>query len=86
MAALKLGGGIKLPASWPILDGIHLEGGYVRGLRNPFEENGGTFAAGIATKPLRLGFTYAGATIRLKYQWFWMEETLEGPFFEVVFH
>ncbi len=82
LLASALGMGIKLPWS----AALHTEGGHAWGLRSPFKAHGWKFAAGIDSPTIPLGFTYAGLTARLKYQWLWLNPALHGVFFEIILH
>jgi hypothetical protein len=82
LLASALGLGIKLPWS----AALHTEGGHAWGLRAPFEAHGWKFAAGIDSPTIPLGFTYAGLTARLQYQWLWLDPTLHGAFIELILH
>jgi hypothetical protein len=73
---------IKVPGLWV----FHVETGYVFGLREPYKQRGARAAIGVSTRTLPLGFTYLGATIRLKYQAYYLEEIIGGIYLELVLH
>ncbi|MGE5810892.1 MAG: hypothetical protein ACM339_05280 [Ignavibacteria bacterium] len=64
----------------------HLEFGYAWGFQSTLNENGGKYALGFDTETIPLGFTYAGLTVRLKYQFIFLNKTLRSPMLEVILH
>lgn len=74
--------------NWPILNILspRLEVGYAYGLQLPFKGHAGIFAAGLETKTLPIGFTYAGLTFRFKYQVVTFVEPLHSPVLEIILH
>jgi len=86
LIAPTLGMGIKLPASLKGAEAFRIEGGYAWGLRTPFKAHGAKLTVGFESPTIPLGLTYAGITIRLKYQWLWLERTLRGVLGEIVLH
>ncbi|MGE5692440.1 MAG: hypothetical protein ACM3YF_01510, partial [Candidatus Zixiibacteriota bacterium] len=80
----SFGYGIKLP--FHPLEAMRIEKGYLWGLRLPFKSKGFRLALGFESKTIPLSFTYLGVTLRLKYQWIWLEQTKHGLFLETVFH
>lgn len=86
LIATSLGFGLKLPNPLNLWEAYFFEFGYARGLREPFKEGGFMLSAGIGFPTIPLRFTYAGLTIRLKYQRFSLEKTLHSVFLEFIFH
>ncbi len=82
----SLGLGLKLPKPFNLWEAYLFEIGYAYGLREPFKEGGLMLALGISFPTIPLRFTYSGLTIRLKYQRFSLEQTLQGVFLELIFH
>lgn len=78
-----IGGGLPVGGPLP-LKALHAELGYAFGFREPHSENGLMLAVGLDAKPYRLGLTYAGLTVRLKYQWLWLNPTLHGPAVDMI--
>jgi hypothetical protein len=62
------------------------EFGYSRGFQSPYKGGAGKIAVGLDSKTLPLGFTYAGLTFRLKYQFIFFDKTLSSPVFEIILH
>jgi hypothetical protein len=69
----------------PLVEAAHLEVGYGWGLKAPFRDQGVNWGVGVGTKPVRFPFTYAGVSARLKYERFWMDDTLDGFQLQLVF-
>jgi len=65
---------------------MRLEGGVATDLRSRYGDVGGMVAAGFDSKSLPLGFTYAGVTLRLKYQLLFLNRTLHGPSLQLILH
>jgi hypothetical protein len=66
------------------LKALHVEAGLAVGLNSEYDDVGSVFAAGLDSRVLPLGFTNAGITCRLKYQWFGFDPTLHGPSLELI--
>jgi hypothetical protein len=64
----------------------HIEIGYVYGFQSPFKGSACKFALGFDSETLPLGFTYAGLTIRLKYQFIFLHKTVHSPMLEIILH
>lgn len=60
------------------LEYLRLEGGYVWGLRSLLKSHGALLALGLESGIIPLGFTYAGISLRLKYQLMLLRNTLHG--------
>jgi hypothetical protein len=69
----------------PGVEAMHFEVGYAWGLYDRFKDQGVKWGVGIGTKPLRLPFTYAGVSARLKYERFWIEDGLDGFQLQLIF-
>jgi hypothetical protein len=84
VVSVDFGIGINLP----ILNILspRLDVGYAYGFQSPFKGHAGKFAAGLETKTLPLGFTYAGLTFRFKYQVVTFIEPLHSPVLEIILH
>jgi hypothetical protein len=82
----SLGFGFKLPTPFNLWEAYRLEIGYAFGLRSPFKEDGLKLAVGIESPTIPLGFTYAGLTIRLMYQRFYLERIKQGILLEFIIH
>lgn len=79
----SLGLDFDLPGeAW--LKALRLEGGVAFGLGHSFNDFGPLFAIGLDSRVMPLGFTYAGATWRLKYQWFSLDTPVSGPALEII--
>jgi len=64
----------------------HIEIGYAYGFQSPFNGSAGKYALGFDSETLPLGFTYAGLTFRLKYQFIFFDKTLQSPVLEIILH
>ena len=64
----------------------HIECGFVRGFQSSVSENGGMYAFGFDYETIPLGFTYAGLTVRLKYQFLFLNTTIRSPTLEIILH
>ena len=84
--ATNFGMGVKLPSLVGLVEASHLEAGYAWGLRRPFKARGFRFAAGLETRTIPVGFTYAGITVRLMYQNIALERTLHGVSLDLILH
>ena len=60
--------------------------GYSRGFQSPYKGSAGKIALGLDSESLLLGFTYAGLTFRLKYQFIFFDEILHSPVLEIILH
>lgn len=64
----------------------HIEIGYAYGFQILFNGSVGKFSLGFDSETIPLGFTYAGLTIRLKYQFIFFNTTLHSPVLEIILH
>ena len=80
--------GIALPLRIPydVVQASRVELGYAWGLRSPFKDHGVKLALGLESPTIPLLFTYAGITLRAKYQWLFFGERISAVLFEVVLH
>ena len=62
------------------------EFGYSWGFQSPYKGGGGMIALGLDSETLPLGFTYAGLTLRFKYQFIFFDKTLSSPLLEIILH
>jgi len=60
--------------------------GYSRGFQLPYKGGAGKITLGLDSETLPLGFTYAGLTFRLKYQFIFFDKTLHSPVLEIILH
>ncbi|UCH65215.1 MAG: hypothetical protein JSW63_11510 [Ignavibacterium sp.] len=60
--------------------------GYARGFQSPYNGGAGKISLGLDSKTLPLGFTYAGLTFQLKYQFIFFEKTFSSPVLEIILH
>ena len=60
--------------------------GYSRGFQSPYKGGAGMIALGFDSETVPLGFTYAGLTFRLKYQFIFFDKTLSSPVLEIILH
>lgn len=60
--------------------------GYSQGFQSPFKGGAGMIALGFDSETVPLGFTYAGLTFRLKYQFVFFNKTLSSPLLEIILH
>jgi hypothetical protein len=63
-----------------------MEIGYAFGFQSPFNGSAGKYSLGFDSETLPLGFTYAGLTIRLKYQFIFFNKTFHSPVLEIILH
>jgi hypothetical protein len=78
LLTVTAGLGVDLPGNgWP--KALRLEGGGAFGLGKDFDDFGPVFAIGLDSKVIPLGFTYAGISWRLQYQWFSLDRPVSGP-------
>ena len=77
------GFGIDLPGEWP-LRYLRFDIGPVSGLTSEFDDFGTALALGLDTKVFRTKFGDAGITWRLRYQWFNLDQSLNGPALEMI--
>ena len=69
---------VDLPGNgWP--QAIRLEGGGAIGWGGNLDDFGPVFVLGLDSKVIPLGFTYAGLSCRLQYQWFSLDRPVSGP-------
>lgn len=65
----------------------HIEMGWAWGVsEDPLDSNGFRFGLGLDPWTIPFGFTNAGVTIRLKYQWMFLESVKDGPQVEFILH
>jgi len=64
----------------------YIELGSTWGSSSPYNGYAGNYALGLDSETLPLGFTYAGLTFRLKYQFIIFDKTLYSPVFEIILH
>ncbi|MDO8549443.1 MAG: hypothetical protein Q7S39_04720, partial [Ignavibacteria bacterium] len=64
----------------------HIELGYAWRFQSTQNENGGKYAFGFDSETIPLGFTYAGLTVRLKYQFIFLNKTMHSPVLEIILH
>ena len=64
----------------------HIELGSTWGSQSPYDGYAGNYAVGLDSETLPLGFTYAGLTFRLKYQFIIFNKTLHSPVLEIILH
>jgi hypothetical protein len=64
----------------------HIEIGYAWKLQAVGNDNGSKYAIGIDSETIPLSFTYAGLTVRLKYQFIFLNKTLHSPMLEIILH
>jgi hypothetical protein len=84
IVAADLGFGINIPVL-----GIfkpHIGFGYAYGFQSPFKGSGGKYFLGLDSETLPLGFTYAGLTFRIKYQFIFFDKTFHSPVLEIILH
>ena len=62
------------------------EFGYSWGFQSPYKGGAGMIALGLDSKTVPLGFSYAGLTFRLKYQFIFFDKTLSSPVLEIILH
>jgi len=60
--------------------------GYSHGFQSPYKGGAGMIALGFDSETVPLGFTYAGLTFRLKYQFIFFDKTLSSPLLEIILH
>jgi len=79
-----MGFGINIP----IFDICYprIDFGYSWGFQSPYKGSAGKIALGLDSETLPLGFTYAGFTFRLKYQFLFFDKTLHSPMLEIILH
>jgi hypothetical protein len=66
------------------LEYLRLEGGYTWGLSSPLKSRGAVLSFGLESGTIPLGVTYAGVSLRLKYQSFLMKRSLNSVSMEFV--
>ncbi|MFI5237929.1 MAG: hypothetical protein ACHQLA_08325, partial [Ignavibacteriales bacterium] len=64
----------------------YIELGSTWGSQSPYNGYAGNYALGFDSETLPLGFTYAGLTLRLKYEIIIFDKTLYSPVFEIILH
>jgi hypothetical protein len=60
--------------------------GYSWGFQSPYNGGAGKIGLGLDSETLPLGFTYAGLTFRLKYQFIFFDKTLHSMVLEFILH
>jgi hypothetical protein len=84
IASADLGLGINIPV-FSIFK-PHIGFGYTYGFQSPFKGSGGKYFLGLDSETLPLGFTYAGLTFRLKYQFMFFDKSFHSPVLEIILH
>jgi hypothetical protein len=84
VAAADLGFGINFPIFGLFKPYLGL--GYAFGFQSPFKGNAGKYFLGLDSETLPLGFTYAGLTFRIKYQFLFFGKTFHSPVLEIILH
>ena len=79
-----MGFGINIPVLGIFYPRIDF--GYSWGFQSPYKGGAGKYAVGLESETLPLGFTYAGLTFRLKYQFIFFNKILHSPVLEVILH
>lgn len=64
----------------------YIELGSSWGSSSPYNGYAGNYALGLDSETLPLGFTYAGLTFRLKYEFKIFNKTLHSPVLEIILH
>jgi hypothetical protein len=62
------------------------EFGYSWGFQSPYNGGAGMIALGLDSETVPLGFSYAGLTFRLKYQFIFFDKALSSPVVEIILH
>lgn len=78
----SVGGGI--PIEIAELRALRVEGGMAFGLRSEYNNIGPTLALGLDSRTWPIGDTNLGFSLRLKYQWFYLETTVKGLSVELI--
>jgi len=79
-----MGSGIDIPVFGIFYPRIDF--GYSLGFQSPYKGSAGKIALGLDSETLPLGFTYAGFTFRLKYQFIFFDKTIQSPVIEIILH
>ena len=79
-----MGFGINIPVLGIFYPRIDF--GYSWGFQSLYKGGAGKYAVGLESETLPLGFTYAGLTFRLKYQFIFFNKILHSPVLEVILH
>ncbi len=79
-----MGFGINIPVLGLFYPRIDF--GYAWGFQSSYNGGASKIALGLDSKTLPLGFTYAGLTFRLKYQFIFFDKTLHFPALEIILH
>ena len=79
-----MGFGINIPVFGIFYPRIDF--GYSWGFQSPYNGGAGKYAVGLELETLPLGFTYAGLTFRLKYQFIFFDKILHFPALEIILH
>jgi hypothetical protein len=60
--------------------------GYARGFQSPYNGGAVKLSLGLESETLPLGFTYAGLTFRLKYQFIFFDKIMHSIVLEIILH
>jgi len=63
---------------------VRVEGGHVWGLREALRSHGALISVSLESGTIPLWFTFSGITIRPKFSWMFLEETMSGASVEIV--
>jgi len=63
---------------------VRFEGGHVWGLREALRSHGGLVSVSLESGTIPFWFTFSGITIRAKFNWMFLDETMKGASVEVV--
>ena len=80
----KAGVGLNLPIFKIIKP--HMDFGYAYGFKSPYKGSAAEYSIGFDSETLPLGFTYAGLTFGLKYQFIFFDKVLQSPVLEIILH
>jgi hypothetical protein len=76
----------KLPDPLEIIESFRIEFGGAFGLKQPFRKAGFTTAIGLESTSIQLPGLYIGAFLRTAYQWNFLDRTVHGLSFNLIFH
>jgi hypothetical protein len=78
--------GMALQIDLPRFMNLHMDTGYAWGIEQPLTRTGMRVGIGVATETEAIGVTYAGLSLRARYQWLFLEEIVSGLVVEMVLH
>ena len=78
-------GAVGMPGL-PLFNALHLELGWAWTLEDVIRDDGFRWGIGVVTKPVHLDWTYAGMSVRLRYESFKLDNNLHGFQAILVFH